>query len=85
MAQIKTSKRSATKPYNGHPNWNLWNIALHMANDYGRYHLCLDLLKRHGLAGATEALYRELGGAETPDGGRYTKTAIRHGLRCLRD
>lgn len=85
MAHKTTSNRPTNTPFNGHPNWNLWNVALHMANDYGFYHLCLDLLKSHGLSGATEVLYRDLGGTETPDGGRYTKTAIRHGLRCLRD
>ncbi|WP_435530916.1 DUF7249 family protein [Pseudotabrizicola alkalilacus] len=85
MAPKTTANRPSNSPYNGHPNRNLWNVALHMANDYGFYHVCRDLLERHGLTGATEILYCELGETETPDGGRYTKTSIRHGLRCLSD
>ena len=85
MANRTTSRRASQTPYNGHPNWNLWNVALHFSNNYDTYHQYLDLLRRKGLKGATEDLYHNLGDTKTSDGARYTKVAIRHGLRCLRD
>ena len=69
------------KGYNGHKNYNHWNVALWINNDYGLYCLARDLIKElKNRDKATEALLNDLHGVgiyDTPDHVRYTKTAIR--------
>jgi len=74
--------------YNGHKNWNHWNVALWIANDEGLYRLALQFLRECGgrTGAAAELLLSELraGGKEkTPDGAPYTRTSLRAALRGL--
>jgi len=82
--------------YNGHPSWALWNVSLWFANDEGLYRLALDALAEHGRLDEAVDSVQELlaesapdrlpdGAACTPDGARYSKSAIRHALRGLRE
>lgn len=75
------------KPYNGHRNWNHWNVSLWISNDEGLYRLARQFIRETGNRGrAAELLLSELrsGGIEkTPDGARYTVTSIRAALRGL--
>lgn len=36
-----------TKTYNGHKNWNYWNVVLWIANDEGLYCFAKDCLRSH--------------------------------------
>lgn len=70
--------------YNGHKNWNHWNVALWFANDESLYRMALRAIRRAGNRDqAARDLLRELADADmtvTPDGARYTLTAVRAAL-----
>ena len=65
-----------TKTYNGHKNWNYWNVALWIANDEGLYRFAKDCLRSHrNRRGAARAFVQDMndwGDGTTPDGARYT-------------
>ena len=67
--------------YNGHKNWNQWNVSLWINNDEGLYNLARRFvrLSKTKDEAARRMLYdlNEIGITETPDGAPYTKTAIR--------
>ena len=69
--------------YNGHKNWNHWNVSLWINNDEGLYNLARDHVRRNRAYGkdyAAEAMLRELqelGLNKTPDGAPYSKSSIR--------
>lgn len=69
----------SAKPYNGHPSWNAWNVALWIGNDEGLYRRAVELKKRHGAARGARFLSRELP-AKTPDGARYSINSLRLAL-----
>ncbi len=83
MGQTKKAMSKEERKYNGHPSWQFWNVSLWIGNDYELYQRAYRLCRSHGRGKAAEMLYEEIGGTFTPDGARYTKTAIRHGLRYL--
>lgn len=85
MTQANKTIRSASQPYNGHPNWNLWNVHLWISSDYDTYKHCLTLVQSFGLQRSVDILHAEIGHMQTPDGARYTKTALRHALRGIAD
>jgi hypothetical protein len=73
------------KPYNGHHCWNCWNVALWIGNDEGLYRAALEC-KRHPENGsAARRFISEIVGedSKTPDGARYTFTAVRSALAGL--
>lgn len=67
--------------YNGHKNYNFWNVSLWINNDEGLYNsarYCVRMAKTKDVAAMF--LQRELekmGITHTPDGVKYTKSAIR--------
>lgn len=68
--------------YNGHKNWNHWNIALHISNDEFVYKRVKFLLNRKHISKneITTILLGELRnrwGDSTPDGARLTYSGIR--------
>lgn len=67
--------------YNGHKNWNHWNVALWINNDEGLYGLARDCIRHHRTrdeaARAMLASLADAGITATPDGSPYTVTAIR--------
>ena len=66
-----------SKKYNSHKNWNHWNVSLWINNDEGLYSLAQTAIRQSSTR--REAAERMLPCLDrcTPDGARYTKTAIR--------
>jgi hypothetical protein len=74
------------KTYNGHPNWNHWNVSLWINNDEGLYGLARDCVRqsRRNRTVAVEMMLdmlQEMGTTHTPDGAPYSKTTIRHAMK----
>ena len=68
--------------YNGHKNWNHWNVSLWINNDEGLYRLAQSCIRRS--SNRTEAAKRFLdcmdGIAATPDGAKYTVDSVRRAM-----
>ena len=67
--------------YNGHKNWNHWNVALWINNDESLYRLAKDCVAEHkgraAQAAAMRAILHEDGATRTPDGAPYSLSSIR--------
>lgn len=79
--------------YNGHKNWTHWNVSLWIGNDEGLYNMAKDCIRqaRNWTAQRAREVYgvrksgKDLAAhfmmaslpAETPDGAKYSVTAIR--------
>lgn len=67
--------------YNGHKDWNHWNISLWVNNDAGLYALAKRLIRQSiNRDRAAMLMYEHLYAInviQTPDGATYSKTAIR--------
>ena len=67
--------------YNGHKNWNHWNVSLWLNNDETLYQMMRDAINRHrGKRGAKSAAAYSLLGLlpeRTPDGAPYSVSSIR--------
>lgn len=67
--------------YNGHRNWTHWNVSLWINNDESLYNEAKYYI--HDSQDRDEAAQRmmdsltDIGITETPDGAKYSKTAIR--------
>ena len=68
------------RPYNGHPNWQLWNVSLWISGDEHFYYYVMGLLEEHGFEEALDILSEQLQGQATPDGAQYSRYAIRYAL-----
>lgn len=67
---------------NGYKNWAHWNVSLWINNDEGLYLHALELIRGDKLThyAAAERMLENLhamGITHTPDGAKYSKTAIR--------
>ena len=73
--------------YNGHKNYNFWNVSLWLANDEGLYEMARSFIRRtRTLDDAARAIFvwlRESDLTETPDGAPYSISAIRAGIAGL--
>ena len=84
---MKTSDR-AKGPYQGHLNWCHWNVALYLAKEEPLYRMTQRLVAAHPTReDAAKAMMAELQEGvpahkhpKTPDGAKYTVTAIRAAL-----
>jgi hypothetical protein len=66
--------------YNGHDNYNAWNVCLWLYNDEGMYNLMRECVKRNvNKDKAAKALLDYLP-AKTPDGVKFTYTNVRKAL-----
>ena len=65
--------------YNGHKNWNHWNVSLWINNDEEFYREACHLIKCYGKDKAARKLVAELC-KETPDGAPYTFSSVRAAL-----
>lgn len=77
--------------YQGHRNWNHWNVSLWISNDEGLYNFVKDVVIGYRNRGATlddaarviMADFEDMGVTHTPDGAPYSYTAIRAALRDI--
>lgn len=68
--------------YNGHRNYNAWNVALWISNDEGMYRLACQCIKRNKTkAAAADELLQYLP-QKTSDGVSFTRTNV---ILALRD
>ena len=67
--------------YNGHKNWNHWNVSLWINNDEGLYNAARSICRRHRnkdiAAEVIRVLFDDLGHTKTPDGAPYSRSAVR--------
>lgn len=68
--------------YNGHKNWNHWNVSLWINNDEGLYNTARAFCRAYprNKIGAATAMLAELAGVgitQTPDGAPYSVSSIR--------
>jgi hypothetical protein len=73
------------KPFNGHPSWNQWNVALWINNDEWLYAEAVRLVRAHGYERGARRMAANLAGEHTPDGARYNLMAIRNAIRGILD
>jgi len=70
--------------YNGHKNWNHWNVSLWIGNDEGLYQMAKECIckarTKDRAASDFLGLLNDMGVTETPDGAKYSKTTIRAAL-----
>ena len=76
----------SSKPYNGHPSWNAWNVSLWIGNEEPIYRLALWCLsKTKTIRGATNLFIQEIGVSRTPDGAKYSFRSVYHALKGLKE
>lgn len=69
--------------YNGHKNWNHWNVSLWINNDEGLYSFAMHCIRstqsrvHSSRARAVELFMEEHGGLKTPDGAPYSASSVR--------
>ena len=73
--------------FNGHKNWNYWNVALWLFNDEGLYRMVQGYVKtsktKDEAAKYILGYLNRSGVEKTPDGAPYTVSAIRAAIRDL--
>lgn len=70
--------------YNGHKNWNYWNVSLWLGNDEGLYNLARECKRevKNRTEAATMFLSR-VGTDKTPDGAKYSVHNVVAAMRDL--
>ena len=64
--------------YNGHKNYNHWNVSLWINNDEGLYRFALRCIRYSmNRTEAVESFLERVSSPCTPDGVPYTKTSVR--------
>lgn len=79
------------KTYNGHKNWNHWNVSLWLNNDYQLYKSMLSFVRatKNKDKAARAFLYALKSGdygvriEKTPDGAPYSFSSIRAAMRDM--
>lgn len=69
--------------YNGHKNWNHWNVSLWIGNDEGLYNLARECIRNNqtrvtsNRAHAVRDFLALVGTDKTPDGAPYSASSVR--------
>jgi hypothetical protein len=76
---------STDRTFNGHKNWNHWNVSLWINSDEGLYRMAQRerTLNRCGIRAARAMLenMNDNGITKTPDGAPYSVSSIRAAMR----
>jgi hypothetical protein len=71
--------------YNGHKNWNHWNVSLWLTGDEGLYRQVEQTLNDlSSLDAAARDLAAQWKGKSTPDGAPYTLASVRVAIRGMK-
>ena len=62
--------------YNGWANYETWNVALYINNDYGLYTMAKEIAENGGTYGDFCYLMADCGSYKTPDGVSWTDSKI---------
>lgn len=71
--------------YNGHRNWNAWNVSLWIYNEENTYKYARDLVKKYGVKKATKLLIRDYLPPKTPDGATYNNLCVKLALEDMEE
>ena len=72
--------------YNGHKNWNHWNVSLWINNDEGLYQLAQRSIRNRDRRDAAMHMLTELAferRTRTPDGAPYTVSSVMAAMRGM--
>lgn len=73
--------------YNGHKNYDYWNVSLWINNDHGLYVAAKEDVRRTKTRTAAAALFidnmKALGVTKTPDGSAYTVDRVRRAMEGM--
>jgi hypothetical protein len=71
--------------YNGHKNWNHWNVSLWLTGDEGLYRQVEQAISDlPTLDAVARTLAAQLKGKSTPDGAPYSFASIRAAIRGMK-
>jgi hypothetical protein len=74
------TKESIMATFNGHKNWNHWNVSMWINNDEGLYRLAQACITGNNRKEAAELMLKFLP-EKTPDGAPYSVTTIKAAMR----
>jgi hypothetical protein len=66
--------------FNGHKNWNQWNVALWIGNDEPLYREAVRLYRKFPTVACAARHFQRQMPERTPDGARYSLAAIKAAL-----
>lgn len=66
--------------YNGHKNYNAWNVALWLSNDEGLYRMACSCIRHSNNRSEAISKLMDYLPEKTPDGVKFTKTNVRLAL-----
>jgi len=69
--------------YNGHKNWNHWNVSLWIHNDEVLYRLARRCANSGTRRQAAETFLELVGSPKTPDGAPYSLSSVTAAMRGL--
>jgi len=70
--------------YNGHKNWNHWNVSLWINGEEGLYKLAIYCVEQTDTKGnAALRFLRHVGENKTPDGAPYSFSSVRAAMRGM--
>lgn len=76
-----------SKSYNGHKNWNHWNVSLWLNNDEGLYSVMMNHIRaaknKDIAAHALLCTLKEFANERTPDGAPYSFSSIRAAMQGI--
>ena len=69
--------------YNGHDNYNAWNVSLWLYNDEGMYNLMRECVRRSSTKDKAAIKLLDYLPEKTPDGVKFNYTNVRKALRDM--
>ena len=71
--------------FNGHKNWNHWNVSLWINNDEGLYRMAMECVRTtRNKEAAARVFIHCIPDTHTPDGAPYTFSSVRAAISGMR-